>query len=57
MPEEAGAPTGAEIAERTLESARQKLAALDGMPVAEHPKVFDELHRELSAVLGGLEGH
>ncbi|MDT0303135.1 hypothetical protein [Streptomonospora wellingtoniae] len=43
------------IAERTLQMARDRLAALDDMPTADHVAVFDELHQELSTVLNGLE--
>ncbi|MFD0775272.1 hypothetical protein ACFQZ2_15165 [Streptomonospora algeriensis] len=43
------------IAERTLQMARERLAALDHMPTADHVAVFDELHQELSTVLNGLE--
>ncbi|MBB6000618.1 hypothetical protein [Streptomonospora salina] len=43
------------IAERTLQRARERLAALDDMPTADHVAVFDELHQELSTVLNGLE--
>ncbi|MFC4865460.1 MULTISPECIES: hypothetical protein [Streptomonospora] len=43
------------IAERTLQMARDRLAALDDMPTADHVAVFDELHQKLSTVLNGLE--
>ncbi|WP_131099129.1 hypothetical protein [Streptomonospora litoralis] len=43
------------IAERTLQRARERLAALDDLPTADHVAVFDELHQELSTVLSGLE--
>ncbi len=51
QPDEAGAG----IAERTLEEARRRLAALDELPTADHVAVFDELHRELSGVLERLD--
>lgn len=38
------------IAERTLQMARERLAALDDMPAADHVAVFDELHQELSKI-------
>ncbi|MBX9390672.1 hypothetical protein ACFPZ0_17325 [Streptomonospora nanhaiensis] len=43
------------IAERTLQMARERLAALDNLPTSDHVAVFDELHRELSTVLNGLD--
>ncbi|GAB3465947.1 hypothetical protein GCM10027570_54580 [Streptomonospora sediminis] len=43
------------IAERTLQMARERLAALDDLPAADHVAVFDELHQKLSTVLNGLE--
>ncbi|MUL43870.1 hypothetical protein FZ103_22340 [Streptomonospora sp. PA3] len=43
------------IAERTLQMARERLAALDDLPTADHVAVFDQLHQELSTVLHGLE--
>ncbi|TQN31302.1 hypothetical protein FHX37_1202 [Haloactinospora alba] len=43
------------LAERTLRSARERLAALDELPTSDHVAVFDELHRELSGVLGVLD--
>ncbi|MCY9784674.1 hypothetical protein KIK06_12300 [Nocardiopsis sp. EMB25] len=45
----------AELAERTLTSTRERLAALDGLPTAEHVGVLDSLHQELSSVLGALD--
>lgn len=51
QPEDAGAA----IAERTLEEARRRLAALDDLPTSDHVAVFDELHRELSGVLERLD--
>ncbi|RKS07703.1 hypothetical protein DFP74_3386 [Nocardiopsis sp. Huas11] len=44
----------ARLAERTLHSTRERLAALDARPTAEHVEVFDSLHQELSGVLGAL---
>ena len=44
-----------ELAARTLEGTRARLAGLADMPTAEHVEVFDALHRELSAVLGALD--
>ncbi|CAL9581721.1 hypothetical protein SUDANB121_05073 [Nocardiopsis dassonvillei] len=44
-----------ELAARTLEGTRERLAGLGGLPTAEHVEVFDSLHRELSAVLGALD--
>jgi len=43
------------IAQRTLHMARDRLAALDDLPTADHVAVFDELHQELSTVLSGLD--
>ncbi|WP_017616456.1 hypothetical protein [Nocardiopsis salina] len=45
----------AELARRTLEATKERLAELDERPTAEHVEVFDSLHRELSAVLGSLD--
>lgn len=45
----------ARLAEQTLHSTRERIAALDGLPVSEHVGVFDEIHRELSDVLGALD--
>ncbi|GAB3499302.1 hypothetical protein [Nocardiopsis coralliicola] len=44
-----GAGSGAEP---ILAHTRERLAALDGVPVEEHPQVFDEIHRALAAALG-----
>ena len=44
-----------ELAARTLEGAKERLASLEGRPTAEHVEVFDSLHQELSAVLGALD--
>ncbi|MEV2277105.1 hypothetical protein AB0I72_16130 [Nocardiopsis sp. NPDC049922] len=45
----------AALAEQTLASTRERLAALDALPTAEHVGVLDSLHQELSAVLGALD--
>jgi hypothetical protein len=44
----------ARLAEQTLRSTRERLAALDSRPTADHVEVFDSLHQELSGVLGAL---
>lgn len=43
------------LAERTLNSTRERLAGLDSKPTHEHVEVFDTLHQELSGVLGALD--
>ncbi|ASU84602.1 hypothetical protein CDO52_18940 [Nocardiopsis gilva YIM 90087] len=43
------------LAEQTLEGTRQRLADLDGLPISEHVAVFDQLHRDLSAVLNSID--
>ncbi|NYH50782.1 MULTISPECIES: hypothetical protein [Nocardiopsis] len=43
------------LAEQTLRSTRERLAALDSAPTTEHVAVFDTLHQELSGVLGALD--
>ncbi|MFI6578651.1 hypothetical protein ACIBFB_22935 [Nocardiopsis sp. NPDC050513] len=45
----------AALAEQTLVSTRERLAALDTLPTAEHVGVLDALQRELSTVLGALD--
>lgn len=45
----------AELARRTLEATKERLAALDERPTHEHVEVFDSLHQELTAVLGSLD--
>lgn len=44
-----------ELAGRTLEGTKERLASLDERPTTEHVEVFDALHQELSAVLGALD--
>ncbi|GAB3212165.1 hypothetical protein ACQEU5_16950 [Marinactinospora thermotolerans] len=56
LPGPPGATVGeAGLAERTRTGVRDRLAGLDGLPVAEHVAVFDAIHRDLSAVLSGLD--
>jgi hypothetical protein len=48
-PDEAAAPAVAAV-----EAARERLAATDGTPVAEHVTVYDEVHDVLQGTLAGL---
>src|SRR5699024_768460 len=44
-----------ELAARTLEGTKERLSSLEERPTAEHVEVFEQLHQELSAVLGALD--
>ena len=44
-----------ELAARTLEGTKERLSSLEERPTAEHVEVFEQLHQELSAVLGTLD--
>jgi hypothetical protein len=46
---EAAAPAVA-----TVTAARERLAAVDGTPVADHVAVYDEVHDVLQGTLAGL---
>jgi hypothetical protein len=48
-PAEAAAPVVAKV-----EAARERLAAVEGTPVAEHVAVYDEVHDVLQGTLAGL---
>jgi hypothetical protein len=48
-PEEAAAPAVAAVA-----AARDRLAEVDGTPVADHVAVYDEVHDVLQGTLAGL---
>ena len=48
-PAEAAAPAVAQV-----EAARERLAGIDGTPVAEHVAVYDEVHDVLQGTLAGL---
>jgi len=37
-----------------IDAARERLAAVDGTPVAEHVAVYDEVHDVLQGTLAGL---
>lgn len=43
------------IAQQAVDGVRERMASLDGLPTAEHVAVFDQVHRELSAVLSSLD--
>jgi hypothetical protein len=54
MPERA-APGEAGTGDARVDEALARLGDLDGLPVDEHPAVFEHVHRDLTAALGALD--
>ena len=52
MTEDAAAAAAPAVA--TVGAARERLAAVDGAPVAEHVAIYDEVHDVLQGTLAGL---
>jgi hypothetical protein len=59
VPEQAAsertAPGGAGTGDARVDEALARLGDLDGLPVDEHPAVFEHVHRDLTAALGALD--
>jgi hypothetical protein len=53
-PERAG-PGEAGTGDARVDEALARLGDLDGLPVDEHPAVFEHVHRDLTAALGALD--
>jgi hypothetical protein len=53
----AGAPPegSASTGDARVDAALTKLASLDGLPVPEHPAVFEHVHGALTGALGALD--
>jgi hypothetical protein len=49
------APGGAGTGDARVDEALARLGDLDGLPVDEHPAVFEHVHRDLTAALGALD--
>jgi hypothetical protein len=61
-PGEAGRPEGAAVAapdpgpgEPRVDAALRLLDRLPGLPVSEHPELFEQVHAQLADVLGELD--
>jgi hypothetical protein len=54
VPERAG-PGEAGTGDARVDEALARLGDLDGLPVDEHPAVFEHVHRDLTAALGALD--
>ena len=52
---EPAAPGEAGTGDARVDEALARLGDLDGLPVDEHPAVFEHVHRDLTAALGALD--
>jgi hypothetical protein len=52
---EPAAPDQAGTGDDRVDEALARLGDLDGLPVDEHPAVFEHVHRGLTAALGALD--
>ena len=53
-PDAAGAVTQPSTGDARVDEALRRLDELAGLPVAEHPAVFEQVHRRLAEALGEL---
>lgn len=51
----AGGDAGPGTGDDRVDAALRRLTDLDGLPVAEHPAVFEHVHERLAGALGDLE--
>ena len=55
VPEAPAAPESPATGEPRVDAALKLLERLPGMPVSEHPELFEQVHAQLSEVLGELD--
>jgi hypothetical protein len=54
-PDGAGAGTGVGTGEPRVDAALRLLDRLPGLPVSDHPELFEQVHAQLTEVLGELD--